>query len=231
MVTFLALWLGVRESRPVVRRLGYLAWIAVCIQGLLGGLRVTEVSLSLAVLHGCWAHVFFCLVVTLMTVTSSRWRHPGGPLDRHPDARLRFGTTLLTAAIFGQLVLGAILRHTGSVLVLHLIGALVVAICLIVTLQCVFSQPVGARALTAPMIALVLLFGVQVVLGALTFLVVDPMQSVVWPTLIALSVPTAHTVMGTAILGTSLHVTLLAYAATRAPEETVISVPIQEAPI
>src|SRR5512134_3076841 len=49
----LAVLLQKRDERRHVRVLGWVALAAVSLQGLLGGLRVTEQSTNYALLHGC----------------------------------------------------------------------------------------------------------------------------------------------------------------------------------
>ncbi|MGH7264342.1 MAG: COX15/CtaA family protein, partial [Candidatus Rokuibacteriota bacterium] len=66
-----ALWLT--EARRWVRLAGAAAVGVVCVQGLLGGLRVVLLEDALAIVHGCLAQAFFALVVALAAFTSPRW--------------------------------------------------------------------------------------------------------------------------------------------------------------
>src|SRR5688500_14100157 len=50
--------------------------LAVCIQGVLGGMRVVLVKLGLAVLHACFAQAFFCLAAFTALATSKWWNAP-----------------------------------------------------------------------------------------------------------------------------------------------------------
>ena len=75
LTTTLAVWLGRREERRWVRRVGYLAVGAVLAQAALGGITVlfflpTAVSVS----HAALAELFLCLIVTLAVTTSTAWR-------------------------------------------------------------------------------------------------------------------------------------------------------------
>jgi cytochrome c oxidase assembly protein subunit 15 len=100
-----------------VRRLGYLAVLAVIAQGVLGGMTVLFMLPTwISVPHACLAQIFFCLTVAIAVVTSPRWAETT-PADlraafsRTPVARM----SLVTAgAIFLQLVLGAVMRHTKA---------------------------------------------------------------------------------------------------------------------
>jgi cytochrome c oxidase assembly protein subunit 15 len=70
LTTILAVWLWRRESRKMVRGLGFIALGAIVAQGILGGMTVlfflpTAISIS----HACLAQAFFC-IMTLALVTS-----------------------------------------------------------------------------------------------------------------------------------------------------------------
>ena len=62
------------EDRLWVKWLTGIAVIAVIVQGVLGGLRVTEHNAVLGLFHGCLAQGFFSLVATVALVTSRFWR-------------------------------------------------------------------------------------------------------------------------------------------------------------
>jgi cytochrome c oxidase assembly protein subunit 15 len=62
-----------REPRPWVRWLATGCLAAVCVQGLLGGLRVDLRNLPLAMVHGCFAQLTFCLMVVTTAVTGRAW--------------------------------------------------------------------------------------------------------------------------------------------------------------
>jgi cytochrome c oxidase assembly protein subunit 15 len=111
LTTLLAVWLWVKEPRRWVRWLGVAAFIGVVLQGVLGGLRVTELMDSLGIVHAALAQLFFALVAAIALVTSRWWleaaRAPAGVGTRE----LRFLYVSTTAVILLQLVLGATMRH------------------------------------------------------------------------------------------------------------------------
>ena len=61
----LAGWFLAFERRAWMKGLGILALLAVIVQGVLGGTRVTQVSTLLAAVHGCTGQAFFGLMVAL----------------------------------------------------------------------------------------------------------------------------------------------------------------------
>ncbi len=107
------------EQRRWVKTLCWLALVLVIVQGVLGGLRVTEHSAVLGLFHGCLAQAYLCLVWSIALVTSSRWeRLPAAPVGSGPS-RLRFWTIVTTGMIFLQLILGAAMRHSHAGLSIH----------------------------------------------------------------------------------------------------------------
>ncbi|MGH2627096.1 MAG: COX15/CtaA family protein, partial [Anaerolineales bacterium] len=82
LATALLLWTWRADPRRGVRALALAAWLAVGGQGLLGGLRVTETSDELALLHGCAGQLVFCLFVALAYLTAR-----GAPRETAGDTR------------------------------------------------------------------------------------------------------------------------------------------------
>jgi cytochrome c oxidase assembly protein subunit 15 len=102
------------ENRKWVKWLSGVAVLAVIVQGVLGGLRVTEHNAVLGLFHGCLAQAFFCLVATIALVTSRFW-YRIEPVAYPQGIRiLRFGTIAVTVMLFIQLALGASMRHSHT---------------------------------------------------------------------------------------------------------------------
>ena len=101
-------WLGFKERRAWLRKLGWLAFGMVCLQGLLGGLRVTLMKDEIGIVHAALAQSFFVLVCLIALFTSRLWKRV------QPS---RTSGTLVHAYAFGaglvflQLLLGATMRH------------------------------------------------------------------------------------------------------------------------
>jgi heme a synthase len=102
------------EDRSWVKWLSGLAVLAVIIQGVLGGLRVTEHNAVLGLFHGCLAQAFFCLVATIALVTSRFWLRFERVGEQTEIRRLRFWTVVITVMVFIQLALGASMRHSHT---------------------------------------------------------------------------------------------------------------------
>ncbi|MBI3586084.1 MAG: COX15/CtaA family protein [Ignavibacteriales bacterium] len=119
LTTILAIWLWRKEERKWMRVLGIVALCAVIAQGLLGGLTVifllpTAVSVS----HATLAQTFFSIVASIALFTSKWWRSEQPLLlEEGNKASIVKLTVLTTLAVYVQLILGALMRHTHSGLV------------------------------------------------------------------------------------------------------------------
>jgi heme a synthase len=119
LTIFLVVVASIFEGRLWVRLLCWLALAAVIIQGVLGGLRVTEHNPVLGLFHGCLAQAYLCLVVVIAFVTSRAWNSLPQVQDRSAVSKLRTLTYVVTGAVFFQLVLGAAMRHSHAGLAIH----------------------------------------------------------------------------------------------------------------
>lgn len=112
LTTILAVWLWCKEERRWLRWLGVIAFFAVTLQGVLGGLRVTLYKDELGIFHAALAQLFLLLVSAIALFLSRRWAglvERGGSVRFHRAFRpVLLGTTIL---VLGQLILGATMRH------------------------------------------------------------------------------------------------------------------------
>lgn len=92
-------------------RLSAFALLLVTFQALLGGIRVTEISDSFAVVHGCLAQGFFCLLILIVLASAPKWGDWKPVLHGQIRSVVRAGSTFLCGAVFVQLILGALMRH------------------------------------------------------------------------------------------------------------------------
>lgn len=120
LLTFaLTIWVWRVDNRTWVKRLALGASFAVLAQGIMGGLTVLNFLPAWASsTHGTLAQLYFCLMIWLALSLSPSWnadrnRYADG--GSFPIRRLAF---LTVGAIGVQLILGAIMRHTESGLVI-----------------------------------------------------------------------------------------------------------------
>jgi heme a synthase len=234
----LAAWIWRVERRRWLRTLGVAALIAVCVQGLLGGITVlyflpTPVSTA----HAGLAQIFFCLTVSIALFTSPAWIRPvKEPVE---DGMLRRVATATTAIIYLQIIVGATMRHSDAGLAIpdfptvfggvmppewttqiaihyaHRLGAIIVTLAIAATVGHVLYHHRSRRELMRPAILLSCLVLIQVTLGAF----------VIWSKK-DVGINTAHVVVGALTLATSLVLTLRSHRV-RFAQQTEAAVRVQ----
>jgi cytochrome c oxidase assembly protein subunit 15 len=219
----LVIFLWRAEPRPWVRRLGWLALLAVVVQGLLGGLTVLFLLPdAISISHAGLAQAFFGLTLTVALVTSAGWRRPAAPPVDDGDLRRRL--LILTSLVYVQILIGATMRHTGAGLAIpdfplaygrlippfwnmaialhftHRIVALLVAALAAAVMWRVLTRHGSRGELVRPAWALVAAVTSQITLGA--FVVLTGKNEIV---------NTLHVATGALVLGTALFLTLRAF--------------------
>jgi heme a synthase len=105
-------WPRCEPSSRMLRVLGVVAFVAVVVQGVLGGLRVVLFKDGLGVFHGALAHLFLVLLFVIALLTSAWWARHRDELKTLPiTAGARWLVLFGTLLIFGQLLIGATMRH------------------------------------------------------------------------------------------------------------------------
>lgn len=97
-----------------LRRAAWGAFALVCLQGALGGIRVTEQSVGLAILHGILGQLTFALLVGIALVAApfySRLLTVAIPDAARGDTRF---SRIVVGVLLVQLVLGTLVRHLHS---------------------------------------------------------------------------------------------------------------------
>ena len=224
------------EPRPWVRWVARGAVFAVLVQGALGGVTVLlRLPTAVSVMHACLAQAFLCLTVILAVCTAPSWQEGLRPAptqsrqrtaswveQRRPTLRVLAGMTV--GAVYVQLILGALMRHTGAGLAIpdfplafgrllppfdstavvihfvHRLGAVVVTLCVGWSVSRVLRHYRAEALLLRPALLLAGLVLVQLTLGALT----------IWTRRAVLPM-TAHVAVGAAVLATSLVLMLRAW--------------------
>ncbi len=115
LIVLLALWLFRREPRGWVRLLGALAVLAVICQGVLGGITVLLLlPPAVSVAHAALAEIVLCLTVSIAVVTSRGWQEARAHAEDAGSPTLRTLTVATVVVVYCQILLGALMRHTGS---------------------------------------------------------------------------------------------------------------------
>ena len=112
-LTLMILTLG-SEHRAKVKRLAVIVFVLIALQGVLGGLRVTETSRALALVHGVAAQGIFALLVVLAAMLSVRWSDGHEPMSGKGFGRLTRLAWAALVMVLIQIALGGLIRHFGG---------------------------------------------------------------------------------------------------------------------
>ncbi|HIA46577.1 MAG TPA: heme A synthase [Candidatus Hydrogenedentes bacterium] len=119
LTIIIMVWVHIADSRKWVKNLSKLALVAVIAQGLLGGLTVVLLLPAwVSVSHGVLAQTFLMITILLAYTLSREWREreeAPAALEGNPVLK---PALIMSAVIYLQLILGAIIRHTESGLAL-----------------------------------------------------------------------------------------------------------------
>lgn len=119
LTTVLAIWLWAKDPRKWMHWLGVVAFLLVVAQGILGGLRVRENMAVLGIFHGAVGQSFLALTCAIALFTSRRWINFTPRQSDFVPRGLRSHVLWVTVLIFGQLLLGATMRHQHAGLAIH----------------------------------------------------------------------------------------------------------------
>jgi heme a synthase len=212
----LGCWFG--DRRPWMGWIGILALALICVQGALGIFRVDYNALhgrTFALIHGVFAQVVFVTLVSIAVLTSRKWADE--PMDETTPGLRRW--SLVTAVlVFGQLVLGGVVRHQQNSLLgprAHLFGAFVVA-GVVVWLVKLMRESDRSHRFRPVGIVLLTLLGVQLLLGVESWLARfyagGMNQEAVLPMpMHAEWIRTLHYVVGALVFATTVTVAMLAH--------------------
>lgn len=196
-----------------LRLVSTFALIGVMIQGLLGGFRVRLNALlgtDLAAVHGVFAQIVFSMLVAVVVLSARpparRWEGPG----QRSVSRL---SLLLVALLLVQLVWGALVRHAANPLNqrLHFLTAFLVVAAAVWLIRAGLTDATARQRVALACWALAGLVALQVGLGVEAWMgkfgrYVLPELEKITPGKAATR--TAHTLIGTALLGVSVALAL-----------------------
>lgn len=107
------------DTRAWLRTLALIYLLMVCGQGVMGGMRVTEISRGFAIVHGVFGQIVFCTIMLMAAFTSPTWKSNRSIVSRPGAATDRTWSLVLVIGLLVQLILGAMYRHLLHVHVLY----------------------------------------------------------------------------------------------------------------
>jgi len=184
LATFaLLVWVLLARRGGWPRMVAIAAFLLVCVQGVIGGIRVRSDSRPLAMFHGVLAQLVFALIVSLAAYLSPSFSAPPSAREIDPvrARRLKAFATALLHTLVLQLLLGAVGRHfrkSTHAVWTHAALSVVVVILATAVGFAAASLPRtafgGVAALRRFGIALIALVNFQFLLGVAAFLIRGP---------------------------------------------------------
>ena len=219
----LAIWLSRVDTRRWARQLGWTALGLVIAQALLGALRVLKGHPAItATSHAILAQLFLITLVSISLFTSEWWQADVPSLEDAGSPSLRSLAAWTTAAILGQLVLGAAFRHGAFGIWPHLVGAGTVLVMAILTGRAARKRFAGVPVIRRSVIRLHATVGTQILLGGAAYWAIVASRDAVQPGLTYVVLSVAHVLVGAITLVASVLLTLVCYRVIR-PAESVVA--------
>lgn len=109
-VTASSVWPASEPSPKWLRVMGVSAFVAVVVQGVLGGLRVTELDARIGIFHATLAQLFLVLICAIALSQTAFWRRLAVHAEKDTH-RMRLFFVATTCLILFQLIIGATMRH------------------------------------------------------------------------------------------------------------------------
>ena len=181
-------------------RFGWTLLAAVLVQATLGSRDA-----ALAAFHAFLAQMFFAATVAVALVTSNQWKRDPEFAEDMAKPSLRTLSAIAVGVVVVQVALGAAVRHKMMGAGVHIIGALVVALAIVVLGVLVMNQCPSHRTLRPTAIALMVIAATQVFLGFGAFIVRMMADENTLPVVIATM---AHVTTGALTLASTLVLTL-----------------------
>lgn len=208
----------IAEPRKWVKGVALLAFLAVCGQGVLGGIRVTAAdqtadaslltdnkgSLALAMVHGVTAQLFFALLCAMAAILSAGWISQRGDAPAGDRATRRLAIALFIALVV-QLCFGSAARHMHH---MHALWSHVGFAVIVIALAALTAfRAIGHHRDFAPVRRLghALLHStvLQTALGLATLMAVLPYQPGKEDSTLAVVLATAHQGIGALLIGSA----------------------------
>jgi heme A synthase len=203
----LMLWLIFTESRPQARRLCWLNLALAALQDSVGHTTVlTMFPMTAGIAHALMAPLFFAAVVAIAVVTSPAWNRGHEHVRDYGWPSMRSLAILTPILVMLQILLGACFRLKALTLLPHVLGAMFVALAILMESIFVLQQFPTHRALRpAAKTLLGIGFG-QVFLGLTALIMKSMADDTATPVIITVA---AHVTGGSLTLATTIVLSIL----------------------
>jgi len=203
----LVLWLIFTDPRPQARRLGWLTLLMAVLQDSVGHAAIFALAPRTAgIAHALMAPLFFAAVVAIAVVTSPAWARGPEHVSDYGWPSMRSLAILAPILVLLQILLGAAFRQQVLTLLPHVLGAMFVALVILLESIFVLQQFPTHSALRAGAKTLLgVAFG-QVFLGLTALIMKSMADDTATPVAITVA---AHVTGGSLTLATTIVLSIL----------------------
>jgi hypothetical protein len=156
---------------------------------------------GVSIAHACLAQLFFSTMLAITVFTSKRWQDGPEMVDDHGWPSLRTLAIVVPVVVLAQVALGAAFRHRVLGVMPHVIGAMVVALALMLLGMFVLHQFPAHRSLRSAAHTMLGVTFLQVFLGIAAYF--TRLEAATKPTLMVLTT-VAHVALGALTLATTI---------------------------
>jgi hypothetical protein len=188
-VVLLTAGLAIMLARTSARMLG---WTALAISIVQGGLGHHASGPVFGTTHAALGAILFATLASIVLITSRSWRADPELVQDYGWPSNRFMTSATAFLILVQVGFGAGFRHSAVGVLPHLLGALIVALFIMIAGAFITTQFPKHPTLRPLAVALMTITGIQVFLGMTAFLM----------RLMETAVPAAYLLISVAHVGT-----------------------------
>jgi heme A synthase len=201
------LWLIFTDPRPLARRLGWITLAIAVLEDSVGHAAVlTRVPMTAGIAHALLAPLFFAVTVAIAVVTSPRWNRGPEHVSDYGWPSMRSLAILTPILVLLQISLGAAFRQKALTLLPHVLGAMFVALAILLESIFVLQQfPTHRTLRPAAKTLLGVAFG-QVFLGLTALIMKSMADDAATPVVITVA---AHVAGGSLTLATTIVLSIL----------------------
>lgn len=201
------LWLVFTDPRPQARRLGWFTLAIAILQDSAGHAAVlSTIPFTAGIAHAVMAPLFFAALVAIAAVTSPAWCRGPEHVSDYGWPSMRTLAMLTPILVLLQIFLGAAFRQKAITLLPHVLGAMLVALAILLESIFVLQQfPTHSALRPAAKTLLGVAFG-QVFLGLTALIMKSMADDTATPVVITVA---AHVTGGSLTLATTIVLSIL----------------------
>jgi len=170
LAVIVALIITATRGDAAARRIAFATAAVFALQAVLGMASLRGASVGARIAHACIAPVFLSLAVLLAVMGGKAWSRASPKVQDYGWPSLRSMAVMTPVFVILQIALGAAFRHQVMGVLPHIVGAMLVALFIMIAGAFVMHQCAAHGTLRSTALVLMVITGVQVFLGMSAFI-------------------------------------------------------------